>query len=471
MSRAGTQQGLAGGGGAIQQQLMMRTAPGTASMSNSERHQETAPRGLIYAAAATENGLCQRIERRCSRPKIDGQKLCAKHLKQCPEGFRRCSYISSRSALKCTNVFHKNDSGKEGFCVEHARMVSCMRRQAAYKQRHKDTADSILHSLKHYRSFSSDQNIVPRDVQSTQTQSSDGKKPPPVNKTKNSIDYLSESSDEDEPLVSVDDCPQFEDDEICDTVVDDSNDPLRNASIFTAQEIATIARDRLVRQQTLYFEYMELLKEKYRIRSALYRKRIEEETKIGPFTASDYHEHKRLGQLKAMRRYHKKKGMNAVLKQRRRLGQMAGHLYYGDGRKCAQKLDEATGSEQPPVICSQPPLPESSFCFAHILSDEKQCLFKKCAKMSCQKPIVALLPDDFCWLHKEVPSKIDNITPLPEMAPSPVDITPPEAFNLPSMLDTVDVIDSDSLFSSSGALDNFSKIVDQVVSGQLKPPS
>lgn len=43
---------------------------------------------------------------------------------------------------------------------------------------------------------------------------------------------MSESSDEDEPLVSVDDCPQFEDDEFCDTVVDDPNDPLRYGRMF-----------------------------------------------------------------------------------------------------------------------------------------------------------------------------------------------------------------------------------------------
>lgn len=54
------------------------------------------------------------------------------------------------------------------------------------------------------------------------------------------------------------------------------------------------------------------------------------------------------------------------------------------------------------------------------------------------------------------------------MVPSPIDITPSEA---PSILDTVDVVENDSHLTASGALDNFSKIVEQVVSGQLKSPN
>lgn len=55
----------------------------------------------------------------------------------------------------------------------------------------------------------------------------------------------------------------------------------RNAGVFTAEEIVTIARDRLIRLHALHFQYVTLLKEKYRLRRAFYRKRIEEETKNG----------------------------------------------------------------------------------------------------------------------------------------------------------------------------------------------
>lgn len=59
------------------------------------------------------------------------------------------------------------------------------------------------------------------------------------------------------------------------------NSIFRNAGIYTAEEIVTLARDRLIRLQSLHFNYMNLIREKYRQRRAFYRKRIEEEAKSG----------------------------------------------------------------------------------------------------------------------------------------------------------------------------------------------
>jgi hypothetical protein len=185
---------------------------------------------LMLAAPAVDNSLCQRVERRCSRPKLDGYKFCIQHhlpptTTTTADGvYRRCTYVSSRSGLRCARIVHRSDTGRECLCGTHARMIALMRRRAAIRDRHRDSIESIVDTMRHYRSFASDQSTIPTPTPPVVAGST--KKPTAV-RTRVQLDYASESSDEDETAVGIDECEQYVDDQVCDTVVDDRLDPLR----------------------------------------------------------------------------------------------------------------------------------------------------------------------------------------------------------------------------------------------------
>lgn len=110
------------------------------------------------------------------------------------------------------------------------------------------------------------------------------------------------------------------------TEPDISMDPLRNAGVYTVEEIARITRDKMFRLHNLYLEDFRLLEQDLKLtRKEFVRSAKQERLKYGPLDLMEIHsteENKQVRRLKAMRHYRRSFGVKKWLKkqsmQRRR---------------------------------------------------------------------------------------------------------------------------------------------------------
>lgn len=286
------------------------------------------------------------------------------------------------------------DSGKEGFCLEHARLVTLVRRQASHRSRHRDTPDTLVQSLSQYGQFSVAHPRLPDPEGGVHKEHKTGVRP--------AIDYYSESSDEDSILESVQEgTPIFT--ETADAEIDDSDEPLKHAGVFTTEEIATLARDKLIKLQSLYTEYFKILALKLKTKRQKYRALAQAElrqhgTGFATF-GSPYKDEKKLKQLRAMRRYRRHFGPAALLREK------AQNLRKEASGKKAQKSSDFIQCfhKEAETQCSLPALPSTKFCIQHIMNDDNQFLFSRCEAEGCGAPTIPVgTSSSRCWVHQPI---------------------------------------------------------------------
>ncbi|EPY86193.1 KAT8 regulatory NSL complex subunit 2 [Camelus ferus] len=205
------------------------------------------------------------------------------------------------------------------------------------------------------------------------------------------LDEDSWSDGEQEPI-TVDQTWRGDPDSEADSIDSDQEDPLKHAGVYTAEEVALIMREKLIRLQSLYIDQFKrlqhLLKEKKR--RYLHNRKVEHEA-LGKFYASSNKllwvqrsslltgpegllakERENLKRLKCLRRYRQRYGVEALLH-----------------RQLKERRMLATDD-----ICQ----------------DTNQVLFKCCQgseEVPCNKPVpVSLSEDPCCPLHFQLPPQM-----------------------------------------------------------------
>lgn len=228
------------------------------------------------------------------------------------------------------------------------------------------------------------------------------------------LDEDSWSDGEQEPI-TVDQTWRGDPDSEADSIDSDQEDPLKHAGVYTAEEVALIMREKLIRLQSLYIDQFKrlqhLLKEKKR--RYLHNRKIEHEA-LGSNLLTGPEgllakERENLKRLKCLRRYRQRYGAEALLhrqlKERRMLAtdgvSQQAHTTRSSQR-CLAFVDD--------VRCSNQSLPMTRHCLTHICQDTNQVLFKCCQgseEVPCNKPVpVSLSEDPCCPLHFQLPPQM-----------------------------------------------------------------
>ncbi|XP_039186540.1 KAT8 regulatory NSL complex subunit 2 isoform X5 [Crotalus tigris] len=262
------------------------------------------------------------------------------------------------------------------------------------------------------------------------------------------LDEDSWSDGEQEPL-TVDQTWRGDPDSEADSIDSDQEDPLKHAGVYTAEEVALIMREKLIRLQSLYIDQFKrlqhLLKEKKR--RYLHSRKVEHEA-IGSSLLTGPEgllskERENLKRLKYLRRYRQRYGVEALLhrqlKERRMLAtEGAGQQAHTtrSSQRCLAFVED--------VRCSNQSLPMTRHCLIRILflsglldvqgktcwhqlirdslllsieikgqdicQDTNQLLFKLCQgseEAPCSKPVpVNLSENPCCPLHLQLPPQM-----------------------------------------------------------------
>lgn len=182
----------------------------------------------------------------------------------------------------------------------------------------------------------------------------------------------------------------------------------RHAGIFTTDEACRIARDKLIRLRSLYLNQFHrlgyVLREKRRRYLVALRKERETYCSIYNQPRDTPAERHKYDQLKALNKYHRYSGVEAVLRRKfneRRLKLSGGPL--ANKPLFYNKCTFAEGG----VKCPERSIPCSKFCRRHIMLDQKQVLFRACGiekgGVVCQESVPTVFDDATCVLHIEVP--------------------------------------------------------------------
>ncbi|OWK50311.1 KAT8 regulatory NSL complex subunit 2 [Lonchura striata] len=229
---------------------------------------------------------CAFAPRPCSQPRLEGQEFCIKHILEDRNApFKQCSYVSTKNGKRCPNAAPKPEK-KDGtsFCAEHARR-NALALQAQVKKSNPGPVDEDSWS---------DCEQDPVTVEQTWRGDPD-RISPEVPHTFGGISLQGPSKQ------AV--FPGF----------------CRHAGVYTAEEVALIMREKLIRLQSLYIDQFKrlqhLLKEKKR--RFLHSRKGEHEA-IGSSLLTGPEglmakERENLKRLKCLRRYRQRYGVEALL--------------------------------------------------------------------------------------------------------------------------------------------------------------
>ncbi|KAL0611562.1 KAT8 regulatory NSL complex subunit 2 [Plecturocebus cupreus] len=230
-------------------------------------------RGRITPVPRSQEPLsCAFTHRPCSQPRLEGQEFCIKHIledKNAP--FKQCSYISTKNGKRCPNAAPKPEK-KDGvsFCAEHVRRNALALHAQMKKTNPGPMGETLLCQLSSYAKTE----LGSQTPESSRSEAS------------RILDEDSWSDGEQEPI-TVDQTWRGDPDSEADSIDSDQEDPLKHAGVYTAEEVALIMREKLIRLQSLYIDQFKrlqhLLKEKKR--RYLHNRKVEHEA-LGKFYAS-----------------------------------------------------------------------------------------------------------------------------------------------------------------------------------------
>ncbi|KAG5837998.1 hypothetical protein ANANG_G00219110 [Anguilla anguilla] len=355
-------------------------------------------RGRVAPAARSqEPQTCSFSQRPCSQPRLEGLEFCIKHVledKNAP--YRQCSYVSNKNGRRCPNAAPKPEK---------------------------------------------------KDGPSLSTE------------VEEDVNYEDSWSEEEQDSVLLDQTWKGDPDSEADSIDSDHEDPLKHAGVYTAEEVALITREKLIRLQSLYIDQFKrlqhLLKEKKR--RYLHSRKVEHDTVgssllTGPEGLS-MKERENLKKLKALRRYRRRYGVEALLHRQlreRRLAATEGSVLQAHSARSGQRCISFVEG----VRCSNQSLPMTRHCVSHIYQDSNQVLFKMCPGLKdvpCDRPVhMGQSEEPRCPLHLSLPPPMyqpeqeplvpEELTPAPtELYLSAAELQPTE--NLPlEFSDDLDVV-------------------------------
>ncbi|XP_066300726.1 KAT8 regulatory NSL complex subunit 2-like isoform X1 [Branchiostoma lanceolatum] len=359
-------------------------------------------------ATLQQEQFCNYIHRSCLQPRAEGSEYCIRHVLEDKAGpYRQCNYVSGKSGKRCSNAAPKagNRDGinpsPNSYCSEHAARAAMWRQRANRRKRPVDNSGPLLEHLLHY---------------SPELEKSLGRALPQANVISSSnqpsrvLDY-DYSSESDQDPIQVDQAWRGDGDSDAESIDSEQEDPLKHAGVYTAEEVALITREKLIRLQSLYIDQFKrlqhLLKEKRR--KYLTAKKMEQDIlgSVIPSTDEDLDssDKEKLRTLRATKRYRKRHGAEALLQSRsneRRIAASESHL-----------VSKPTPPPRCNIIidgerCSHNVVPMSRFCLQHVLHDPHQVLFQHCSHSTggieiCDKPVAMGMDRTTCVLHSPLP--------------------------------------------------------------------
>ncbi|XP_026061858.1 KAT8 regulatory NSL complex subunit 2-like [Carassius auratus] len=378
-------------------------------------------RGRVTQAARTqEPQTCSYAQRPCSQPRLEGLEFCIKHVledKNAP--YRQCSYVSNKNGKRCPNAAPKPEK-KEGvsFCAEHARRNALVQQAQMRKASTSGPSPEVLLSQ-----------ISGYSQLETGTYGQEGR-----SEASRILDEESWSEEEQDPIV-LDQTWRGDPDSEDESLDSDHEDPLKHAGVYTAEEVALITREKLIRLQSLYIDQFKrlqhLLKEKKR--RYLHSRKIEHETigsslLTGPEGLS-MKERENLKKLKALRRYRRRYGVEALL--HRQLRQRRQAITEG-GTPQTMRLSQRCISFVEGTRCSNPCLPMTRHCVSHIYQDSSQVLFKMCPGLKdvpCDRPVhMGQSEEPRCPLHLSLPPPMYQPEQEESIAPEQLPSAPTDMY-------------------------------------------
>ncbi|XP_054004031.1 KAT8 regulatory NSL complex subunit 2 isoform X4 [Hylaeus anthracinus] len=333
----------------------------------------------------------------CTQPCLEGYNYCGKHILEDPTApFKQCGFVYNTNGRKCQNPAPKLDRRDISYCTEHTRKAQIARIKSTSRHSLQQTPEMLLLNLSHY--------VKPADSSTEDTEDEEGKV-----KALDPFNYASSSDSDVEPTVVSDTLRgSYLDDSDDDSLYSAQEDPLKHAGIFTAEEVIYIAREKLIRLQSLYIEQFRRLQYTLREKRRKYLHALKKEKE----TLCSIHdqpkelakEKKIYEKLKALNRYHRRSGVEAILyrKSLERRAQVT------DGS--TQKIPSVSKCifTEGGVKCGERTLPAAKHCRKHILKDQHQVLFKACgavrADIECHEP-VPIIFDTNCVFHMNLPNE------------------------------------------------------------------
>ncbi|XP_023246235.1 KAT8 regulatory NSL complex subunit 2 isoform X2 [Copidosoma floridanum] len=371
----------------------------------------------------TKDQYCSYTSFECYQPCLEGYAYCARHILEDQKApFQQCSYIYTigpNNTRPCNNAAAKLDNRDISYCLEHTRKAQIARAKSISKHSLPETPETLLLNLSHY--------VKPVDAHSKKDESEEEKVKVlnpfteidayRVNaKGSEILDYASSSDSDTEPTLVNDTVKgtYFDDDSDKESLNSPEEDPLKHAGLYTAEEVVCIAREKLMRLQTLYIDQFKRLQYTLREKRRKYLHNLKKEKEtlcsIHDQPKTTAKEKKIYEKLKALNSYHRRSGVEAILykKSLERRAQSA----EGPAQKppSAQKCVFTEGG----VKCGERTLPSSKYCRKHILKDQNQVLFKACgakeADMECHEPVPVIF-DTNCVFHSRLPTEF-KLEPL-----------------------------------------------------------
>lgn len=239
-----------------------------------------------------------------------------------------------------------------------------------------------------------------------------------MNRGRNILDYASDSSSDDETLMTLGNTWKCHEMENSDNESDDSTDEdvLKHAGVYTIDELVTVSKQKMERLQQLYIDQFQrlqyVLKEKRKQYLQDLKKEKETLCSIHNQWRASPKERKLYDDLKAMNRYHKRFGVEALLHKQyldKRQRQFESQQLLPPNSLFPKNIAKCVYTEGG-VKCNERVVPCCRYCRKHILEDKKQILFKACGIEKsgvgqCQEPTMMIFEDTAaCVLHTTLPS-------------------------------------------------------------------
>jgi len=288
-----------------------------------------------------------------------------------------------------------------------------MRQRTIRKRRPPETPESLVEELDHYNVLG-DYFDIGEDLSKELPPTSLVQLPisAPVTRISKIIDYTSDSDSDTEPIV-VDQTWRGTVDSDAESIDSEYDDPLKHAGVYTAEETILIARDKLLRLQSLYIKQFKRLQHVMQEKRRNYLHALNQEKELGgPHTVSvatpkEVDQYKK---LKALHRYHRKHGVERLLhcslQEKRKAVKDSSNYKPPSFTKCIQPEKDKK--------CGQKALPFTKYCLKHILNDSQQLLYKPCSSQGnssgCNIPTIPVRHLGTCINHCSLPSAMGSTT-------------------------------------------------------------
>jgi len=365
-----------------------------------------------------EGLFCNYPHRNCLHNRLEGHEYCVRHILEDKNGpYKQCNFVSNQSGRRCHNAAPKSDK-KDGYCLEHARRSLRARQQASRKSRPRENPENLLENLEQH---------TKKPEAST---SRDGKKQRSTHEeaTARLLEYASSSDSESESHL-VDQAWRGDVNSDAESVDSEQEDTLKHAGVYTAEEVAQITRDKLIRLQSLYIEQFKRLQHVLKEKRRKYVHTVKHErSTLGSVHVAkeDPEQREQYEKLCALKRYHKRFGKEALLHRQskeRRIAVTEGPNYKPPSYPKCIHSDTEAGL----MRCTQRTVPLSKYCLQHVMHDPHQVLYQGCRYGNgvCTRSLAVptLTADLYCAYHLQLtrgrrrfpPEEEENIDEPPEV--------------------------------------------------------